>query len=188
MKPNFDAEKDNEMNQPLALQPPKFSLRTLLLSVACLAILFSLMAKISAVASLGLILTIALAAAHIVATSLGSRLRGIANHNSRLESQEEYSGVKTESAPRPNIPPSSLCNRNPLPKSVRLTTLLCSMIGGILGVALLGFLPNTPANPAGLVFGSISFSVLGGFLGFIAASFFEIVREALYDASERLSK
>jgi len=165
------------------LKPPQFTLRTLLVFTAVVAVLLAVMNTIGAMWSLALVFLLVLAAAHVVGNSLGTKLR--------------------EGAPRREVAPAApSAGRTPLPSAAvrsavvaptrlreparlhwsNIVLTAAGMAAGAYfgGSALVGSYPDAPV--AAFVLAYVSSGVLGGFAGFVVFSFLAVVRQALSEA------
>jgi len=121
---------------------------------------------------LAVVVLAASVAMHVAGNAIGTTLRDSAD--SRLERVPRP-------APRiPANPPSHLERRTPLSRLVPVATGLGAAAGGIAGGLTL--IRVAAASPAGAVLGGASSAVLGGLLGFLTASLFEIIRTSVREA------
>jgi hypothetical protein len=163
-----------------ALEPPRFSLRALLLAMTALGCLFGLMAAVGGTWSLVLVFFLSLILAHVLGNSVGTKLRDRASRRvSPIES-------------KPAAGPSSLrelaiAGPARLTERARLSriTLIATVGGALLGGAVGGtrFSEMYPDSPlAAVALGMISSAVLGAFAGFAASSFLSVALPALGEA------
>jgi len=152
------------------MRPITFSWLVILVGVACAAIGWLGLA--------GWIATAVLAgciAVHVAGNALGTRLRDAAD---------------VELARRPRrLAPGPLPAAAPLAQLQRRTSLgglvpVSAAIGGALGAAAgsTALVYLVGSTPAGAILGGASSAVIGAFIGFLAASFVEIVRTSLREA------
>ncbi|MGD9723668.1 MAG: hypothetical protein AB7O59_20205 [Pirellulales bacterium] len=175
---SFATHSDNP--NASALRPPRFTLRTLLVSMTALCCLFAVMAAVGLLWSAVLSLFLGLVLAHVLGNSLGTRLR---DRSTRQSAAEHAAGLRPSQAScKPLIAaPQQLTER------VRLTriTLLLTVGGALVGAELggVGVTVIHPQAAAGaMVLGIVSSGVLGGFAGFLGSSFLWVVRQALAEA------
>jgi hypothetical protein len=176
------------------LAPFQFRLRTLLAIVAAFGGLFAVMASISAVASVALGWFLLLVGAHVAANCWGERRRGACEHDSvrALSDDLSHDGAPgAATAPHLAMVPRELpfAPRSRLGRSIRLGygvlaaaggIAIVSGLGGGYGLASLGF-DHFGWPP--LAFGVASFAVLGGWLGFLLASFVQVAAIAVWEAT-----
>jgi hypothetical protein len=114
-------------------------------------------------------------AVHVAGNALGTRLRD----ETDLELSRRPRRVATEPLPAPS-PPAQLQRRASLGGLVPVSAAIGGAAGGAAGSAALVCLVGS--TPAGAVLGGASSAVIGAFIGFLAASFIEIVRTSLREA------
>jgi hypothetical protein len=173
------ANESHEMLEP-ALSPPKFSLRTLWISMTALCCLFAVMASLGALWSAVLALFLCLAAAHVIGNKLGTQLRA---HADRQISAERLARPP-RSALRLNLgvaAPEQLTSRRKLKRVTLLLTILGALIGAEFGGLGVGVI-YPKASSSAMALGIFSSAVLGGFAGFLTSSFFSVVQQALAEA------
>jgi hypothetical protein len=123
---------------------------------------------------------VSLLAAHVVGNVVGTRLRD--EVSPQLNPQSEMRPSESQSV-RLRVVKRSLHERTPLGWLIRLTTGGAALAGALLGGAALAFW--TSASPAGWLVGTLSSSVVGGFVGFLLASFLEMTIRAWWHAARR---
>ncbi len=111
-------------------------------------------------------------AAHVAGNALGTRLRDTTDE--RLEKPVP------RATPLPPHEPSLLHERTSLGRLVPVSVGIGAVCGGFAGSYALVL--ATGASFAGAVLGGISSAVIGGLLGFLAASFVEVIRTSLREA------
>lgn len=170
--------------------PFQFGLRAMFAGVALLSVLFTIMGIVGPVWSTFLVWFLLLAAAHVSGNVWGTRktLRRI-DHVSRHLDLCGPPCAETEAVDRPaacaRLSGSNRGTR--LRESTRLgwpmivTTAIGTMVGGALGATLLG-LSLGASSYTGVVLGSLSSAVVGGFLGFLASSFLAVALNAWQEA------
>jgi hypothetical protein len=163
-----------------ALRPPRFTLRTLLLTMTALCCLFAVMSAVGMVGSAVLVLFLCLIAGHVLGNSVGTRLRDQASRQIAVE--------QAVRPPPPAVPvrldvaaPRQLTQRVRLKRIALLVTIAGATIGaqfGGLGLAAI----HPHSSLAAVALGVFSSAVLGGFAGFLASSFLSVVQQALAEA------
>jgi hypothetical protein len=114
-------------------------------------------------------------AMHVAGNAIGTRLRDATDADlARLR------GVRRAEADLPRSRPSHLERRSSLGRLVPVSAAIGGVCGGAAGVACL--ITMTASSMAGAVLGGLSSAVIGGLLGFLGASFVEIVRTSLREA------
>jgi len=153
------------------MRPLTFSWLAVLAGVACAAIgWLGLAGWIAAAVLAGCV------AVHVAGNALGTRLRN--------ETDLELARRPRRQAP-PSLPttsPAHLQRRTSLGGLVPVSAAIGGAVGGAAGGAALLFLVGS--TPAGAVLGGASSAVIGAFIGFLAASFVEIVRTSVREAIE----
>jgi hypothetical protein len=167
--------------QGSALDPPRFSLRALLLAMTALGCLFGLMSAVGGTWSLVLVFFLSLTLAHVLGNSVGTRLRDRA---SRLVAPLEKLGHSGTDLPceLANAEPARLAQRTRLNR----ITLIMSAGGALVGGASGGTRFNEVYPDSGLAavaLGVISSAVLGAFACFTASSFLSVGLQALGEAT-----
>jgi hypothetical protein len=121
----------------------------------------------------------ALIAAHLIGNALGTRLRD--------EVSPQWNAKPEQAAPqliraRQMARDLRLHQRTPLGRVIHITSGGAAVVGGVTGGLALAV--GTDASPAGWLVGTVSSAVLGGFFGFMLASFLEMTLRAWWQASE----
>ena len=120
-------------------------------------------------------------AMHVAGNAIGTRLREATDQDLALR----RNAALPTSAPLPTSGPTHLERRSSLGRLVPISAGIGAACGGTAGtLSLLWF---TASSPAGALLGGGSSAVVGGLLGFLGASFVEIVRASLREslAAER---
>lgn len=166
--------------------PSQFSLRTLLVVVGGFAVFFTAASKLPLTWTAALVCLLALASAHVVGNSLGTRLREIGSlqppeqlENSRQLQTKEKNGLCS-------IPATQLGDKSPLNRQVTLCITVSSCVAGLVLGCLLVFRGDSLryANMTwlGMALGILSCGVLGAFLGFAFSSFWRTLHGAWNEA------
>jgi hypothetical protein len=153
-----------------------YSWLAVVLAIACAAIGWLGLAGWMAVAVL-----LASVAMHVAGNAIGTRLREATDHDLALRRNTSQPAA----APLPASGPTHLERRSSLGRLVPISAGIGAACGGTAGTLSLLWL--TASSPAGAVLGGGSSAVVGGLLGFLGASFVEIVRASLREslAAER---
>lgn len=152
------------------MRPITFSWLAVLVGVACAAIGWLGLAGWLAAAVLA-----GCVAVHVAGNALGTRLRD--ETDLELARRPWRPGAVPLPAPSP---PAHLQRRSSLGGLVPVSAAIGGAAGGVAGTAALVWLVGS--TPAGAVLGGASSAVIGAFIGFLAASFVEIVRTSLREA------
>jgi hypothetical protein len=120
-------------------------------------------------------------AMHVAGNAIGTRLREATDHDLALRRNTSLPAA----APPPVSGPTHLERRSSLGRLVPISAGIGAACGGTAGTLSLLWL--TASSPAGALLGGGSSAVVGGLLGFLGASFVEIVRASLREslAAER---
>lgn len=159
------------------MRPVTYSWMAVVIGVCCAAIGWLGIAGWIAVA-----VVVASVAMHVAGNALGTQLRESADRDlSRFRRRESAPQV----VPKPR--PTRLQQRQSLGRLVPVSAGIGAVCGGGIGATALATL--TSSSAAGATLGGISSAVIGGLLGFLGASFVEIIRVSLRDAiaAERAS-
>ena len=173
---------------PAERAPFQFGLRAMFVGVALLSVLFAIMGIVGPVWSTFIVWFLLLLAAHVSGNVWGTRktLRRIDD-----TSDGGLKGPPSDAAAVTDMP--AVCALPGLHRGTRLresTRLGWPMIvstaigivgGGALGATLL-WLSRGGADYTGVVLGSLSSAVVGGFLGFLASSFLAVGLNAWQEA------
>lgn len=157
------------------MRPATFTWLAVVIGVACAAIEWLGIAGWIAAAVLA-----ASVAMHVIGNALGTSLREATDRDLRR--------VRAAAAAAPTLPRRQahrLEQRTSLGRLVPVSAGIGAACGGTAGATAL--VAWTSCTPAGAVLGGVSAAVIGGLVGFLAASFVEIVRVSLRDslAAER---
>jgi hypothetical protein len=157
---------------------PQFRLRTLMLAVTGCCVLFELMKEIGPLPSVGLCFVLVLVGLHVAGNAIGTTVRDETSRGLAAERPQPA----TPALKRTANSPSRLRERTPLGSMVFVLTGLGAALGGSLGS--LAYAYWTDVNFAGLIVGSISAAILGGFFGFLTSSFSKMIFRAWRQALE----
>jgi hypothetical protein len=160
----------------------QYNLRTLLAAVALLAGVCAA-ARYGGGAGFMVAATVAaLVAAHVIGNALGTRLRDEVSpqFNPKPPNASPYDGTRSVPTTMGEL---RLHQRTPLGRIIHITSGGAALVGAVLGGLALAVW--TDASPTGWLVGTISSALLGGFFGFLLASFLEMTIRALRQASER---
>jgi len=114
-------------------------------------------------------------AAHVAGNALGTRMREATDRD-----LARHEGLRVWRTVMPASRPTHLERRSNLGLLVPISAGIGAACGGIAGAASL--LSLTASSIPGAVLGGVSSAVIGGLLGFLGASFVEIVRTSLREA------
>lgn len=146
-----------------------YSWLAVVVAVACAAIGWLGLAGWIAVAVL-----LASIGMHVAGNALGTKLRDATDRDLR----RRQPSVGHVALPPPS--PTHLERRSSLGRLVPVSALIGAACGGTGGAASL--LMFAACSPAGAVLGGVSSAVVGGLIGFLGASFVEILRTSLREA------
>lgn len=177
--------------------PLQFSLRTLLLATAAVAVLVVVCQRVGPMWGASIIWFLVLVAAHVAANARGTRqtrrgqldlngsgdpsISDAAIHQDEL-SREHSAGVRHNAdASRHAAPVTRLgiCY-GPAGRVLLCVITIGSALGAIVGTVGLVFLTN--ADTSGILLGVVSAAVLGGILGFACGSFVLVMSRAVHEA------
>jgi hypothetical protein len=167
-------------------RPPQFGLRTLLLAITALSVVFAVFAAVGPMWSAMLALAFSLIGLHVVGNALGTRLREEAPHRINLE-------TPVDAEP---LPPLQLAGEIPAARrlqehaSIDFRCWIAAAFGAVLGASLGGicvaWMVGQRLTLSGLLVGIASSAVLGGLFCFMASSLFLVARTAWREALESL--
>jgi hypothetical protein len=178
------------------VRPLQFSMRTLLLSMAGVAVLVVVCQRIGPLWGTALVWFLILVAAHVAANSRGARptRRPPSNRNDVAENASGYDDASRDNTLTRKRTSSADASKHSAPVT-RLgisygpagRVLLCVItIGAALGATIgtVGLVFLTNASTSGILLGVISASVLGGILGFACGSFVLVMSRAFHEATQ----
>ena len=152
------------------MRPVTYSWLAVVLGLACAAIgwlgLAGWMAAFVLAASVAM---------HVAGNAIGTRLRETTDRDMARFRR----AAKDLPLPEPRGP-NPLEQRTSLGRLVPVSAGIGACCGGVAGATALAML--TSSSPAGALLGGVSSAVIGGFIGFLGASFVEIVRTSLREA------
>ena len=171
-----------------ALRPPQFTLRTLILLMTLLAVLFALVNVVHPLVLAGLILLALLIAAHITGNALGTRLREIGSRPVDEEGRDlPPQAFRGDVSQDEFAPPTKLAQRLPLGLPVFIVTVVGTVLGGV-GGGLWGTLAGGASPWFHIAIGAIAFSVLGCLGSFALFSFCQVLLGAYWQAMQQAAK
>jgi hypothetical protein len=177
--------------------PLQFSLRTLLLATAVVAVLVVVCQCVGPIWGAAIIWTLVLAAAHVAATARGTRqtrrtqldldgatdpaatddvMRDNASHRQYPAHRRHNADTSMHAAPVTRL---GICY-GPAGRVLLCVITVGSALGAIVGTVGLVFLTN--AETSGILLGVVSAAVLGGILGFACGSFVLVMSRAFHEA------
>jgi hypothetical protein len=169
------------------LDPPRFSLSTLLYAVALTAVLCALVSYFGLHSALVLILFALAVVAHVAGNALGTQLR--ANGDKPLPGENgklAMRSVRRSPTADDFAPPTELRDRRSLGRPIVIATISGGVIVAVLGGILqLTVLDRTPTATA-LVGGIIACGTLGAFWTFVAFGFVQVAWSAMCQATEKV--
>ena len=175
--PDSSAEEEAALAPPLP--PPTFSMRTLMLGMAFIAVVLSAWRLAGPVPTLLFVLLALSIAAHVAANAIGTLLRNRADETD--SPRDEL--VSRPSAATPRLEATNLAKREGLGWPSRISILLGAILGGAGGAALLLSTDTEKATWQDTLIGSLAFAALGGMGGFVFGSFLQVIYRAFRQAN-----
>jgi hypothetical protein len=176
---------------PLELPLFRFDLQQLLWFVAALSGLMAILVSLPGLIAATLLLAVLIVSAHVLSTAIGTRLRAQTDeaqrHDDRSDLSENVRGPRGDferhAAHIETLKRSPWHRRGStsLPWLPRLIITGC-LVGGLIGAILLTATIGHRTSAAGIVVGSVSLAVVGGWFAFLCGSFYGIFRHGLRDA------
>jgi hypothetical protein len=167
-------------------RPPQFGLRTLLLTVTALSILFAVFAAVGPMWSAMLAMVFSLVGLHVAGNALGTRLRDDAP---RLVEIDKPVGTE-DPAPLQMAPEFPAATRLQEHASIDYHCWIAAAAGALLGASIGGIcvagLVGERLTLPGLLLGITSSAMLGGLFCFLASSLFLVARTAWQEALQSL--
>lgn len=161
-----------------ALEPPRFSLRSLLMAMTVLSCLFAVLAAVGIIWSAMILFFSSLVFAHVLGNTLGTKLR---DGTSQSAARGGRRPLGYDIRPVPLAIPHQLTLHTRLRRITLVMTIGGSLAGGALGGS--GSAALYPeAGVAAVCLGVVSSAVLGAFAGFAFSSFLSVARQALGEA------
>ncbi len=152
-----------------------------MLAVTGCCVLFALMREVGPLASVGLCFFILLVVLHVAGNALGTSLRDESS-GERIDAKPALPAERPI-APRSAGAPSRLREHTSLGRTVVVLTACGATLGGSL--SSLAYAYWTDIQAAGIIVGSISAAIVGGFLGFVASSFLQMIFRAWRQALDQ---
>jgi len=200
------SEEGVELQRP-ALQPPRFTLATMMCGVIALSVLFAAMTAAGPIGGFALLLLVLAILAHVAGNAVGTRLRrygnvpaedvGDAPHAETRRAETRRAQARRAQAhgdgPYQPTPASTLSQRSQVTRTMLVFTATGAAALGGCGGALLIFFTWRQLNVPTAVVAVASPTVLGGLLGFMISSFTQTAGGAWRQASasyrdEKLAK
>jgi hypothetical protein len=179
LQPRMSLETQPSADNPTAVGPPRFTLRTMLLAVAALGCLFGVMSALGTVWSVAILLFGCLVAGHVLGNSLGTRLRDGAPKRSGVSPTRQ--DARFAATHRSAVEGSGLSRRTRLSRITLVMAFGGATAGAFLGgTGLAAIYPD--AGAAAVALGVVSSAVLGGFVGFLTSSFLSVTLKAWREA------
>jgi hypothetical protein len=174
---------------PAELPIFRFGLRQLFWFIAVVSTLLAAIVSAQGVTALALLLAALVVAAHILSTAIGSQLRSHADQALAVTQSNKPHDDSRSVANRSKIEAIQSAARSPwhgrgstaLPWLSRLIA-AGALAGGTAGGLLLFATIGHRTSLAGIVVGSISLAVLGGWFAFLGGSFYGIFRHGVREA------
>jgi hypothetical protein len=176
---------------PLEPSPFRFGLRQFFAVVSGLVLLLGVMAMIGGGWAVGLGFGAALVAAHVIATSLGTRLRNSSREIERFT-------VAKLGGNGPEVPPprgpltadelaaltaTPLARHEHSPLRTWAALAVGALAGGSLGAGIIPLIAGPTANAAEIGLGTVSCAVIGAWLTLGAWHFYSVVQRTWRDAN-----
>jgi hypothetical protein len=192
-----DAQLENAVQQgevrgpPTPQRPFQFGLRAMFIGVAVVSVVFAVMGAVGPAGSAFLAWFLLLLTAHVMGNAWGSK-----KTHQRVEDDGDLCGAlaQLQGTAGSDRMSSDLAHRLNAGRGTRLREskhlgwpMIASaaggvIIGGALGATLLS-LSLGPAGLTGVIVGSLSSAVVGGFLGFLTSSFLGVALNAWQEAA-----
>ena len=177
----------SEVNPPgdlrPGLKPPQFSLRTLLLAVTLLAVIFALFNVLPPLVMAGLIFLLITMLAHVAGNAIGMRLR---DSGSRYAAEQaagrDQFAAGSGSATSAAAPQTQLSRRQSLGWPVLAATATGLLAGGGGGGLWTAYSSGPQVAVLNIAVGAVAFAVLGGLAAFLTFSFTQVGVGALRQA------
>ena len=176
-----DISKGCSVERP-ALEPPKFSLASLLWGVAVLAGLLGLMTAVGPLGGFALLLLALVIVAHVAGNSLGTRLRSFGSKKIK-EAEAHRALADLDELRQAAAPASNLSWHSRISRTMLVFTIAGAAILGSAGGTILIWLAWSQLNIATAIVAIVSPTVLGGWIGFALSSFTQTAGGAWREAS-----
>jgi hypothetical protein len=181
----------SEPPRPTDLPLFRFRLRQLFWFIAIVSTVLAAISSANGITALALLLATLVVTAHLFSTTLGHQLRWHADLAQRWNEQPgvphptcahwtAQAGDAT-ALPVPRRSPWHRRGSTSLPW-LRRVVLAGILLGGVGGACVLAATIGHRTSPAGILVGSISLAVLGGWFAFLSGSFYGIFRHGLHEA------
>ncbi|HZL90954.1 MAG TPA: hypothetical protein VFB96_21495 [Pirellulaceae bacterium] len=165
------------------LKPPQFSLRSLLLAVTLLAVVFALFNVLPPMVMAGLIFLLISILAHMAGNAIGTRLRDSSSRSTTDETQGRGHLAAASLRVAPALAAQTqLSQRRSLGWPVLAATGTGLLAGGGGGGAWTFYSSGPQLAAINIVVGAVAFAVLGGLAAFLIFSFAQVGVGALRQA------
>jgi ABC-type xylose transport system permease subunit len=167
-----------------AEQPWQFRVRTTLIVLAAASVLFTILRMVGILWSVIVVWMLLLVAAHVIANAWGTRQRGRrASHRAVIDIAASQRSIDAEI--KQQLAPATRLRNN---TNSGWLTLACTIVGIVVGgssgtLALVSLYYHKIDSPA-VALGGMSAAVIGGFAGFLLATFTQIAAHAWHEADQ----
>ena len=184
----LDTEKEPELPR-MALQPPQFKLRTLLLAMAAICGLLTVMVAIGMAWALGLLMLVLLVGAHVAGNAIGTQLRDGTDQSpgttatavdpfsvlstAQISAATEWKSIKT----------SRMQEKLPISWMFLLLAAAGAIAGGIFGGLLVFSLYGEQLSWVSASIAIIALGIIGGIATFVIGTFIDMARRVWSDAA-----
>jgi hypothetical protein len=172
----------------VALKPPQFRLRTMLLGVALVCVLLVVMISIGMFWAMGLLMLILLIVAHVVGNSLGTQLR---DHGSRIttaaEDPNKLSATAVSAQPWQRPLAGRMQEKEPVGWLLIALSVIGAIASGIVGGLAISSLYWDKIGAGGIVIATLAAGVIGGMAVFLTGTFIDMVRRVWREATAETS-
>jgi hypothetical protein len=177
---NLAPAAPSRLSEPVL--PFQFRLRTMFVLVAAACGLFAVMQVVGAVWSAILVWFLILIVAHVTANFWGTRVAPAAGQFRPLEQELDHERLQREGVGVSATGAVRLSESSLPGWPMYVVTIIGAVVGGCIGGTALVLLSFERAGYTGVVVGTVSASVVGGFLGFLTSTFAEIGLRAWNEA------
>jgi hypothetical protein len=178
LPPNHEPASDP--NAGIAEQRWQFSLRALFIWVALAGSLFAVLSRVGPLWSAAIVWFLILVAGHVLGNSWSAKFG-----RSKILADDQDGELPMPLTRRPVTfaPATRLREKTALGWIMPTVTVIAAMLGGTVGGLGLVWLHWGEVAIAGLLVGTISAAILGGFFGFLTSSFVDVMARAFCEAA-----
>ncbi len=163
-------------------RPLQFRVRSALAAIVALSVLFAVMQAVGPMWAVVIAWSLLLIAAHVVGNAWGAHSKDAYRQSSLQPLDYAHSADQLRAVMLAEQPKRLLKNTRPS-WLVMALTLVGAAVGGTLGTTILAAMYFGTVGNEAIALGGTSAAIIGGFVGFLIATFATIMARAMHEAS-----